>query len=83
MMANTAKKLRLIHGYKNYANTCRNCKHFKVDDRFHEPENGIYAYNCVVDAEHDNINQEVYHVKTPFGVCDSHERIPVRREDIR
>lgn len=77
-MRHTSTKLRHKHGFVNYGNTCRNCKHFNVDERYHEPENGIYAYNCMVDADYDNPDQEVYILKTPWGVCDEHERVPVR-----
>ena len=73
----TSKKLRILHNYKKFSDNCKNCKYFKTDTAYHN-ESGIYADTCFVDADAHNPHQDVYRLKSPWGTCDDHERVPYR-----
>lgn len=86
-MHSSTRKLRVKHNYKRFADSCKNCRHFKTDSAYGGVD-GIWADSCHVDAgvfledgHTPNPDQEVHILHNPWGVCDKHERTGVRRDD--
>jgi len=84
-MNNAIRKLKMRHNYQQYGNTCKNCTHFKNETQYGGVD-GMSADVCTVDAaclnEDGSINSEqgVHILNNPWGVCDEHERRPIRWE---
>lgn len=71
-MNSSSKKLRTRHNYKQFGDTCKNCRYFKTDASYGGVD-GMYADSCHVDDP-----QDVHVLMSAFGVCDEHERTGVR-----
>jgi len=70
----STKQLKKKHNYKVFADTCKNCKHFKNATAY-ENIPDIFADSCHVDA---TIDEDVHILHNPWGVCDEHERVGVK-----
>jgi len=71
-MNRSSLKLRKLHNYKNFGDTCKNCRYFETDLAYGGVD-GVFADSCHVDEP-----QEVHVLHNPWGVCDEHERTGVR-----